>query len=81
MFNVEYYTLSLTDATNKYVDLPGVPVNVGYVAMDLIGGTAQELTGDFTVDGTRVRWDNTAYGLYSILATGDKLRVIYDRSL
>lgn len=79
-FEVEYFTLSPVDATNGYLSLNGVPASSTNVAMDLIGGTAQALSGDFAVDGTRIRWDNTSYNLYDQMATGDKVRIIYDRS-
>ena len=87
-FEVQYFTLDSTDATNMYVSLDGVPVSGRNVALDIISGTAQmlELTSgvpanDFGVDGTRIRWDSTVYNLYdSTLIPGDELRVIYDRS-
>ena len=79
-FEVEYFTLDTTDSSNKYVDLTGSPSIADNVALDLIGGTAQALNGDFGVDSTRVKWDSTSYGLYTLLASGDQLRVIYDRS-
>jgi len=64
-FEVEYFTLTPTDATNEYVDLTGYPVVSTNVALDVISGTAQALSdgsGDFGVDGTRIVWDNTSYG-------------------
>lgn len=79
-FEVEYFTLTPTDATNEYVLLGGTPVVTENVALDLIGGTAQALSGDFFADNTSVRWDNTSYNLNGVLGTGDKLRVIYDMS-
>lgn len=80
-FEVEYFTLSPTDATNGYLSLAdGTPASATNVAMDLIGGTAQMLDGDFAVDGTVIRWDSTSYNLYGLMATGDKVRVIYDKS-
>lgn len=79
-FEVEYFTLDSTASANKYVELSGTPVVSDNVAMDLIGGSAQALNGDFGVDGTKVVWDDTSYGLYSLLATDDKIRIIYDRS-
>jgi len=79
-FNVEYFTLSGTDATNKYVYLESAPVSVLDVAVDTIGGSAQAKDGDFGVDSSRIKWNDASFGLYSILATGDKLRVIYDKS-
>jgi len=79
MFGVDYRTLTSTDATNRYMSLSGTPTSSLDVAVDLVGGTAQGTT-DYYVDGTNVKWDMTSYGLYSMLATGDKVRVIYDRS-
>ncbi len=79
-FEVEYFELSPSDATNEYVSLGGVPVVADNVAIDLVGGTAQALTNDFAVDGTRIVWDSTSYNLNGLLATGDKMRAIYDRS-
>ncbi|MBE3084739.1 MAG: hypothetical protein IMZ64_00800 [Bacteroidetes bacterium] len=80
MFEVEYKTLDATDTTNMFVSLDGTPITADNVALDTIGGTAQALDGDFAVDGTRIKWDSTVYNLYSQLTTGDKLRIIYDRS-
>lgn len=79
-FEVEYFTLDATDSSNRFVVLSGSPVISDNVALDSIGGTSQALNGDFAVDGSTVRWDNTSYNLYSLLALGDKLRVIYDKS-
>ncbi len=79
-FEVEYFTLSLVDATNEYVGLGGTPLVSNNVALDVISGTAQALTGDFGVDGTNVVWDSTSYNLNGQLVFGDKLRVIYDKS-
>ncbi len=79
-FEVEYFTLEDTDATNEYVLLGGTPVVADNVALDLIGGTAQALSGDFGVDGTSVKWNDATYNLNGVLTTGDKLRVIYDKS-
>lgn len=82
-FKVDYFTLAALDATNKYVVLSGVPVDTSSVALDVISGTAQlmsDSSGDFAVTDSTVRWDSSSYGLNSQLITGDKLRVIYDRS-
>ena len=79
MFEVQYFTLDATDATNQYISLNSVPAAATNVAMDLIGGTAQMLNGDFGVDGTRIKWDGT-FGLNPFMNTGDLVRVIYDKS-
>lgn len=79
-FEVEYHTLDATDSSSRSLGLDGTPLSGDNVAMDLIGGTAQALNGDFSVDGTTIKWDNTSQGLYNLMATGDNVRVIYDKS-
>jgi len=80
-FDVEYFTLSGTDATNKYVNLQdGTPVSSMSVALDVIGGTAQAYTTDFVVSGIKVDWSGRGLDTTGTLLTGDMLRVIYDRS-
>jgi hypothetical protein len=84
-FDVEYFTLSSVDATNRYVFLGASPTAPDNVAMDIISGTSQSFSSpnmDFgVVDGSRITWnDATGYSLYNMLAVGDKLRIIYDRS-
>lgn len=72
---VEYFTLSSTDATNKYVTVSNTPASPARVMLDVIGGTAQEFNVDFTVVSNQIRWNG--YALDGILTTGDKLRVWY----
>jgi len=79
-FEVEYFTLDSTSASNQYVGLAGTPVLATNVAMDLIGGTAQAINNDFGVDGTKIKWDSGSYGLNGILSNGDQIRIIYDKS-
>jgi hypothetical protein len=82
-FFVDYFTLQPQDATNHYVSLTYMPSGSTQVAMDVISGTAQTFTApnmDFHVDSSNVKWDSTVYSLYTLLAAGDKIRVIYDRS-
>lgn len=83
MFEVEYFTLTESDSTNQYVALSGTPSISNNVALDIISGSAQiysDGSGDFGIDGTRVVWDSTSFSLNGLLSTGDKLRVIYDRT-
>ena len=74
------HQISNPESTAGSFALDGTPASSYNVALDLIGGTAQSLNGDFGVDGTRIVWDSTAYGLNGELATNDIVRVIYDRS-
>jgi hypothetical protein len=83
---VEYWKLTGTDATNKYVTLSGTPTD-GTVALDVISGTAQMSVGsvpDFAVDSTKVKWAglklDPAVDLYGGLVTDSEIRVIYDRT-
>jgi len=80
MFEVEYFQLTPTDASNRYVGLGGTPISASNVAMDTIGGTAQSMNGDFGVDGTNIKWSDASYALYNQLSAYDNIRVIYDRS-
>ena len=79
-FKVDYVMLDSTMEANRYIELSGTPVDSSSVALDTISGTAQYLDGDFAVDGTKVKWDSTIYGLYYDMTAGDKLRVIFDKS-
>jgi hypothetical protein len=78
--SVYTHQISNPESSAKAFDLDGTPVSGYNVALDLIGGTAQSLNGDFGVDGTKIVWDSTAYGLNGQLSTNDIVRVIYDRS-
>ena len=81
--SLSVFTHQITGPENtaKAFFLDGTAISSSNVALDLVGGTAQSLNGDFGVDssGTRIRW-NTPYALSSQLATNDIVRVIYDRS-
>lgn len=77
-FEVDYFTLDATAVVQKYVTLSGLPSSPTDVAMDLIGGTAQAINGDFAVDSTKVTWDG--YTLDGTMSLGDQVRVIYDRT-
>ena len=79
-FTVDYFTLDSSQAIAKQVPLSNPPSFPDQVAMDLCGGTAQSLNGDFGVTDSTVKWDSTSYALYGMLALGDKVRIIYDRS-
>jgi len=77
---VEYFTLSGTDITNKYVDLALVPKAANNVRMLIKSATNQFYGDDFQVitNGSvikRVSWNSLA--LDTVLASGDKLTLIY----
>jgi hypothetical protein len=72
---VEYFTLSATDITNKYVTLANTPFQSSKVILDIISGSAQEYGVDYYSTTNQVNWDSMT--LDGLLASGDRLRVIY----
>lgn len=75
-FEVEYRTLTGGEAAAKSLTLSQTPDDDTKVLVDVIGGTAQEFSVDFTCSGTTLSW--TGLGLDSIpLVAGDKLRIVY----
>jgi hypothetical protein len=74
------HELSYADSSNMRFSLDGTPVSPMNVALDLVGGTAQAINGDFGVKGNQIVWDNSSYALNAWLSTYDVVRVIYDRS-
>lgn len=74
-WNVEYHTLSSGDATAKNVTLGSSPASPTKVLLDIIGGTPQEYSVDFSVSGSTLTW--SGLGLDGFLAAGDKLRVVF----
>ena len=83
-FEVDYITLSPSDASSRTTHLAGVPSDTSMVAMDIVGGTAQYWSSgpasDFHVTDSTVKWDYSGSPLYPLLTVGDKLRFIYDKT-
>lgn len=78
--NVDQFTLDGTDITNEYVDLVNIPKSVTNVRMFIKNAPPQHNGDDFTIitDGSdikRVSW--SALGLDGVLASGDKLTLVY----
>lgn len=77
-FNTQYFTLSGTDITNKYVLLSTAPVTKNKTVM-LPEGPAQTYGVDFEVTndngGTRLSWNGLA--LDGVLEAGDLLLILY----
>jgi len=75
---VEYFTLTSTDITNKYVTLGNTPTVANSVIMTVKGAPSQYYGDDYQMDGTntdRLTWDSLS--LDGILEAGDKLAVVY----
>ena len=78
---VEAITLTGTNITNKYVDLAHVPIVPSNTEVDLIGGSAQQYSLDFTVIDNglgaikRLNWNTL--GMDGLVISGSMLRVYY----
>lgn len=73
--NVEYRTLSGGEAAAESLTLSATPASASLVMLDVIGGSAQEYSVDYTVSGTTLSWVGLA--LSGVLAAGDKIRINY----
>ena len=49
-------------------------MSTSLVMLDVIGGSSQEYSVDYTVSGTTLNW--VGLGLSGVLSTGDKLKLI-----
>lgn len=75
-YNVDKFTLNGTDISNKFVTLAETPAIAADTRVIVIGGVEQEYSVDFTVSGSTIDWDGL--GLDGLLASGDKLVVVYN---
>ena len=75
-YNVNIFTLSGTDITNKFVTLSSAPDVAAKTILTVIGGPMQSYGLDYTVSSTNLSWS----GLFldGVLASGDILVVQYD---
>lgn len=72
---IEYRTISVGEAASESLTLSATPVTASKVMLDVIGGTSQEYSVDYTVSGTTLSW--SGLGLSGSLTSGDKLRIWY----
>ncbi len=72
-----YLTLTDEDIATGFVGLPSfvAPEDSGNIAVNVIGGPAQEYGVDFTIEFSKLVW--TGYDLENFLAAGDTLRVVF----
>lgn len=71
----EFRTLSGAEVTAKQLTLTQTPDTASEVSVDLIGGSAQFYATDYTVSSNILSWNGL--GLDGVVATGDKLRIMY----
>lgn len=74
---VEYRTITGGEATAKSLTLIATPISAANVMVDMIQGSAQEYSSDFTVSGTTLSWSGLGLDLIVGLVAGDKLRIQY----
>src|ERR1035437_1928924 len=74
-FNVDYFTLTLTDISNKSVTLNNTPLVSADVLLNVVGGILQQYSVDYTVSGNTLLWNGL--GLDPILSSGDILIINY----
>ena len=72
---VEYRTITSGEATAKQLTLAFTPNVAANVMLDVVGGTAQIYSVDYSVSGAVLTWNGL--GLDSLLAAGDVLRIHY----
>ena len=75
-YNVEKFTLSPSDITNKSVTLANTPSTANLTRLVVIEGIEQDYGVDFSVSGTLLTWNGL--GLESLLESGDKLIIVYN---
>lgn len=76
IFKVEFRTLTSGEASAKQLTLLNTPASASDVLVDVIGGTSQEYSVDYTISADVLDWNGL--GMDSLpLAAGDKLRVAY----
>jgi len=73
--HVEYHTISAGEATAKQFNLADSPADPTLALVDIIGGTSQQYSLDFTIAGAVFNW--SGLGLDGTLAAGDVVRLWY----
>lgn len=72
---VEYRTLTVGEVAAKQLTLSATPAEATKVIVDIIGGTSQHYSIDYTVSSNDLIWNGL--GMDGILSSGDVLRIFY----
>jgi hypothetical protein len=72
---VEYVTLNATQITNAQITLANMPIDATKVTLDIISGSAQIYSVDYTVTGNVLSWSGKPPE--AILEVGDSCRITY----
>jgi hypothetical protein len=72
---VEYITLNATQISTAQITLANMPVDATKVTLDIISGSAQIYSVDFTVTGNVLSWSGKPP--QTVLEVGDSCRITY----
>ncbi len=70
---VNTFTLDSTDISNEYVTLTQVPTNPTLTVLNVVAGTVQDYSVDYTISSNQLSW--SGLGLASLLDVDDQLIV------
>jgi hypothetical protein len=73
--NVVYHQVTALEEAAKVFALPTPPSTPAHVLVDIVGGTTQQFSVDYTIAGSNFGW--TGLGLDGILEDGDVVRLQY----
>lgn len=74
-FSQYFHTVTAGEITAKQITLPNTPIVANETVLDVIGGTSQQYSIDYSVSGAVLTWNG--YALDGQLTAGDVLRVLY----
>lgn len=75
VLTVDYHTITAGEVTAKQFALPSTPAEPTKTIIDIVGGTTQEYSIDFTIVGDDVDWNGLA--LDGVVTAGDVFRTYY----
>lgn len=75
LLQVDYITLTSEDLINKQITLSKTPAQAEMTLWDMVSGSAQVYSEDFTVTGNTLSWDGKSPE--SFLEIGDVCRIVY----
>lgn len=74
-FSQYFHTVTAGEITAKQITLPNAPIVANETVLDVIGGTSQQYSIDYSVSGTTLTWNG--YALDGQVTAGDILRILY----
>lgn len=74
-FITDYVSVTYENISNQYVPLAFLPEDCSNIAVNIVGGTAQNIGDDFTLNDGNITWDSSSS--LAELDPGEILRIIY----